>query len=510
MPVVDVPLSRVACSLRRLGSVAAIASAGACSLAACATGGLHGPAAPAMRTATGTARRPNIVFVLTDDLSWDLVRFMPEVRRLEGEGMTFTHYFVTDSLCCPSRASIFTGELPHDTGVRTNAPPSGGYPAFLRHGDETHTFARQLRGAGYRTAIMGKYLNGYRPADGPVRPGWTRSAVPGNGYPEFGYTMSVDGRDRHYGHRPRAYLTDVLARRGARFIRRSGRSGRPFALEVATFAPHKPATPAPRDRHALRGLGAPHGPAFDAHNRRAPRWLGNRPRLSPRMIARLDREYRRRARSVLAVDDLLRRLRRTLNRQGLSRDTEFVFSSDNGYHMGQHRLAAGKMTAFDSDIRVPLVVAGPGVPAGTRTAALAENIDLAPTFTALGGAPPPPGAEGRSLVPILRGEHPRRWRGAVLVEHTRPAPSPLDPDRQGYASGDPPSYEAIRTRRGIYVEYADGGREWYDHRTDPHELDNAYATLSPGRRARLHHALRAMARCHGADECRRASLLRGR
>jgi arylsulfatase A-like enzyme len=228
------------------------------------------------------------------------------------------------------------------------------------------------------------------------------------------------------------------------------------------------------------------------------------------MIARLNREYRRRARSVLAVNDLLHRLHRTLDRQGLSRNTYVVFSSDNGYHMGQHRLAAGKMTAFDSDIRVPLVVAGPGVPAGARSSALTENIDLAPTFSALGGAPPPPGADGRSLVPLLRGEQPKRWRGAVLVEHTRPAPSPLDPDRQGYASGDPPSYEAIRTRRGIYVEYADGGREWYDHRTDPHELDNTYARLPASRRRALHRTLRGLARCHGSDECRRAAMMRRR
>jgi N-acetylglucosamine-6-sulfatase len=451
--------------------------------------------------------RPNIVFVLTDDLSNDLVRFMPQVARLKRDGMSFSRYYVTDSLCCPSRSSIFTGELPHDTGVTTNEPPEGGYAAFFAHGDERRSFARSLQRRGYDTALMGKFLNGYQPADGPPGPGWTHWSTAGNGYPELGYRLDVDGRASSFGHRPRDYLTDVLTRQGSRFIRAAATRHHPFMLELATFAPHRPAIPAPRDRHRLPGLRAPRGPAYDVATRHAPAWLAHRPRLSARLQARLDRNYRRRARSVLAVDDLLRRIRAVLAQEGVARDTYVVFSSDNGYHMGQHRLDAGKRTAFDTDIHVPLVIAGPGVRPGGASSRLAENVDLAPTFDRLAGAPVPATCDGHSLTGLLLGARPRRWRDAVLVEHTRPRPSPIDPDEQPPASGDPPTYQAIRTRTGTYVEYADGGREYYDQRADPNELDNAYDRLRPAARSALHRTLQRLATCHGGRSCWRAARL---
>ena len=198
-------------------------------------------------------KHPNIVFVLTDDLAWNLVRYMPHVRQMQSRGVTFNRYFVTDSLCCPSRASIFSGRLPHNTGIFSNTPPDGGFHAFRRRGEEASTFATTLQGAGYRTAMMGKYLNGYVPggrfgSGGPyVPPGWNRWDVAGNGYPEFDYWLNEDGQLDPYGRRPQDYLTDVIGRMGLDFIRQSARAGQPFALELATFAPHVPYTPAPRD-----------------------------------------------------------------------------------------------------------------------------------------------------------------------------------------------------------------------------------------------------------------------
>src|SRR3954464_689806 len=133
------------------------------------------------------AQRPNIVFVLTDDLSWDLVRFMPHVQALQKDGVTFSRYYVTDSLCCPSRSSIFSGRFPHDTGVFTNMAPDGGFGVFNGRGEEKSTWATALQGAGYRTAMMGKYLNGYTPAglgDGKplyIPPGWGEWDVAGAG-----------------------------------------------------------------------------------------------------------------------------------------------------------------------------------------------------------------------------------------------------------------------------------------------------------------------------------------
>jgi arylsulfatase A-like enzyme len=459
--------------------------------------------APDARTAQHRHPGPNVVFVLTDDLSWDLVQYMPHVQQMQREGMTFTNYFVTDSLCCPSRASIFSGRYPHNHGVLTNTPPTGGFAAF-RRGAEGETFATVLQDRGYRTSLMGKYLNGYEAQGGYVAPGWSNWQASGSGYRGFNYVLSSNGRAAHYGRARRAYLTDVLRRRGKAFVSRVGRAGHPFLLEVATFAPHRPATPAPRDRHDFPGLQIPRDAAFDAVPENAPAWLRGRPPISEEQIATMDKEYRKRAQSVQAVDELVGQIRRTLRERGLDRNTYVVFSSDNGYHMGQRRLLAGKMTAYDSDIRVPLIVVGPGVPPGSTTAALAENVDLAPTFMRVAHARPPSFVDGHGLLSLMHGELPPVWRDSVLIEHHHPETPNGDPDRQTASSGNPPSYEALRTATELYVEYVDGEREWYDLTTDPDELDNRYDELSADARAGLHDRLVALEGCRGAG-CRRAS-----
>src|SRR4051794_8164312 len=302
--------------------------------------------------------RPNIVFVLTDDMSSDLVRYMPHVQAMMRRGMSFSRYFVTDSLCCPSRSSIFTGRFPHDTGVFTNLPPDGGFQAFNAHGDQHHTFAVALRREGYRTALMGKYLNGYAarrtlsadPPPSPMPPGWTDWAATDEGYEQYDYLLNVDGRELvPHGHTPADYMTTVLGDHGTGFISSAVRARRPFLLEVATFAPHIArigavdghVIPAPRDRRRFPFARAPRGPAFNTANTDPPGWLSNRRRLNGRQRDRLDVEYRERAQSMLAVDRMIGRLERTLRDEGIADDTYLVFSSDNGYHLGQHRLRGG-------------------------------------------------------------------------------------------------------------------------------------------------------------------------
>src|SRR3954449_2507225 len=155
--------------------------------------------APDARTADHRhSLRPNVIFILTDDLSSDLVQYMPNVQQMQREGMTFSNYFVTDSLCCPSRASIFSGQYPHNHGVLTNTPPTGGFSAF-RRGAEAETFATSLQDGGYRTSMMGKYLIGYRPAGHYVAPGWSNWQVSGGGYAGFNYALSTNGRIAHFG-----------------------------------------------------------------------------------------------------------------------------------------------------------------------------------------------------------------------------------------------------------------------------------------------------------------------
>ncbi|MDQ6607224.1 MAG: sulfatase, partial [Actinomycetota bacterium] len=335
--------------------------------------------------------RPNIVFVLTDDLSMNLLRYMPHVQAMQRDGLTFRNYFVSDSLCCPSRSSIFTGDFPHNTHVFDNVGREGGFGAFYAHGEQNRTFATALQRAGYQTALMGKFLNGYLQAQGAapvpdtyVPPGWSEWDVAGWGYPEFNYTLNQDGVLVPYGHGPGDYLTDVIANRGVGFINSSVAAHRPFFLELSTFAPHNPFTPAPRDIAAFPGLTAPEPPDFDVLPTHAPRWLANHPPLTATQIGQLDSNFRLRAESVQAVDTMIGNIEQELVADGVANNTYIVFSSDNGLHLGDYRLMTGKLTAFDIDIHVPLVVVGPGVPAGTSTDAMTENIDLAKTFAAIG------------------------------------------------------------------------------------------------------------------------------
>ena len=501
-------------------------------VAACSSGG----GAPGKNAGTagsvGGSGPPNIVFVLTDDLSNNLVQFMPHVQALQRAGLTFTDYTVTDSLCCPSRSSILTGRFPHNTGIFTNGKggaagksraagkspaattPDGGFELFHANGEEKQTFATALQSVGYRTAMMGKYLNGYEPAateggSAPyVPPGWNEWDVAGQGYQEFNYDLNENGHVVHHGSQPQDYLTDVLAGKGSDFIKSAADAHSPFLLEVATFAPHGPYTPAPRDADAFPGMKAPRGPAFDLLLTGAPAWLTRFQPLTSLNVAKIDEGFRKRAQSVQAVDAMIGRLEDTLKAAGVADNTYLVFSSDNGYHMGEHRLNPGKMTAFDTDIQVPLVVAGPGVPAGRTLDELTQNIDLAPTFEALGGAATPANVDGRSLVPLLRGEPAGDWRTASLVEHHGPDVDGRDPDFPAKGSGNPRSYEAIRTATSTYVEYANGETEYYDLTHDPDELHNTAARLPAADHARLHAALTALKSCHDATACWAAGHLR--
>ena len=506
--------------IRRLATTSALC--GALVPAACGGGGHAVPAAirpsggGTVPVRTGSSSHPNIVFVLTDDLSANLLRFMPHVQAMQAAGATFENYFVADSLCCPSRASIFTGEFPHNTGVLTNFGADGGYGVFHQRGEERRTFAIPLRRAGYLTALMGKYLNGYLQAGdrridgstahvtrGYVPPGWTEWDVAGWAYGGFNYHLSESGVLHWYAHSRHDYLTDVLARKGVQFINSAARRHRPFFLELSTFAPHAPFTPAPRNARDFPNLKVPRGPSFNRLPSDPPSWLRRRPRLSARQISVINRMFRRRARAVEAVDRMVGKIQDALRASGVSSDTYIIFSSDNGLHMGQYRLTEGKGTAFDTDIRVPLIVTGPGITGGAVLPQLVENIDLAETFAAIGHTQLQ--GDGHSRVGVLHGARRSGWRNAVLFEHHSAVGSAeVDPDSQPPESGNPGSYHAIRASGFLYVEYADGEIEFYDLRRDPSELHNIAGRLSRRQRLQLHRELHALKYCSGATGCWKA------
>jgi arylsulfatase A-like enzyme len=254
------------------------------------------------------------------------------------------------------------------------------------------------------------------------------------------------------------------------------------------------------------GLIAPRTALFDAPQASpAPAWLSPAP-LTPVEIAGIDRDFRLRAQSVQAVDRMIGELRAQLTALGIAQNTYFVFSSDNGFHMGERRLAPGKQTAWDHDVRVPLVVVGPGVPPGSSVHDLAANVDLRPTFQELAGAPVGSRVEGRSLVPFLRGTPPAIWRTMTLVEHKGAYTQVADPDFQGARQGKPPSYVALRFPDALYVQF-DSPRfapEYYDLTTDPDERFNVFATLPPERQTQLAAQAALMRACSGAASCQTA------
>ena len=459
-------------------------------------------AAPA--SAANSAKQPNIVFILTDDLSSNLLQYMPNVLAMQKDGTSFSNYFVTDSLCCPSRSSIFTGKFPHNTAVFTNQPPDGGYQVFNEHGNEALTFAAALKREGYKTAMLGKYLNGYLPRKNGPAAGWNEWDVAGNGYPEFNYALNQNGRVVRYGNQPQDYLTDVVAGLGEEFLRKSGKG--PFFIEIATFTPHAPYIPAPRDADKFPGLTAPRSPAFGARpDADAPKWLKEIPALGPFDIQRIDKIFRMRAQSVQAIDKMIGEIRSMLAALG-DDNSYIVFSSDNGLHMGEYSLRPGKMTPFDIDVRVPLVIVGPGVVKGQVVNAIVENIDLCPTFTEIGGIEISGGSastspDGHSLVTLLQGGSVADWRQTALIEHRRPFADASDPDAPMPHAANPTSYEALRATKGLYVEYIDGETGYYDLTHDPNELRNVVATLPAARRQRWHDVLRANKECQGAQAC---------
>ena len=464
---------------------------------------------PVVQPAAGGKGDPNIVLVLTDDLSMNLLKHVPAVRTMQQQGTTFKNYFVNNSLCCPSRTSIMTGRYSHNTGIYTNGNPDGGYQAFRDKKLDQDTFATDLRKAGYRTAIMGKFLNDYQPggtqspsANQPA--GWDEWALAASGYAGFNYNLNQNGQVVHYGRKPKDYLTDVISRRGQDFIRRSAAREQPFLLELSTFTPHKPYAPAPRHAGLFKKAKVPRVKSYDKANTNPSAWMRAR-KLTKAQKKLMDQQYRQRLRTLQSISDMIVDIKGQLRRSGVEDNTYIVFTSDNGYHMGEHALVSGKMTAFDTDIHVPLVVTGPGVPAGQEVPELTQSIDLRPTFADLAGAPRPKKADGRSLAPLWRGGS--NSRQYVLVEHRGPLVDPNDPDREVFRSPNPPDYTAIRGKSWLYVEYVTGEREYYDHKKDPLEQRNVVNRLSQKKVRSLHRKLEAAEKCKRQAACLKAQSL---
>jgi arylsulfatase A-like enzyme len=493
---------------------------------------------PPPTTASGvpSSTKPNIVFILTDDLDSAALAYMPKLKSLiADQGTTLSSFFISMPLCCPSRATILRGQYGHNTQIMGNDLPFGGFPKFYQLGEEESTIATWLQDAGYRTMLAGKYLNAFPQRDNlmHIPPGWSDwySPMEGVPYTEYDYTLNENGHQVVYGEDPEDYGTDVYARKTIEFIQRSAKEGQPFFAHVSVYAPHWPTTPAPRHANLFTDAQAPRTPNFNEEDvGDKPSYIRELPPLMESDIARIDEDWRNRLRSMQAVDEMIESVVNTLESTGQLDNTYIFFTSDNGYHFGNHRQLLGKTAPYEEEIRVTMIVRGPGVPAGQTLDHLTGNVDLAPTWAELAGIESPDFVDGRSLVPLLGSSPPPRseWRQCFLLEHApfdlprQPQAAaagatntpegllePPDPEDE-HASGTPAAlaggaealpYRGIRTMDYVYIEYPTDEQELYDLRTDPYQLENLARTAEPELRAELAARLEELAACSG-EQCR--------
>jgi N-acetylglucosamine-6-sulfatase len=404
---------------------------------------------PHLRAQT-TLVKPNIVFVLTDDQHMYHVKHMPYLSsRPHGNWVEFTNAFENVPLCCPTRATNLTGQYSHHHGILGN---SG------RNFNDTATIATWLKSAGYRTALIGKYLNGYPYPNKPtnyIPPGWDYwAAFQDVGY--YNYRLNEHGTSVTYGSTSQEYSTDVLHRKALNFLDTTP-TDKPFFLYLNPHAPHAENIPAPRHKGAYGTLPVFYGPNFNESDvSDKPAWVRGLPLESK---ATMDKKQRLAAETLLAVDESIKGIADKLIKRGQLNNTVFIFMTDNGFSFGAHRWLK-KTCVYEECVRTPLLIRYPGTGENRTETRLVSSVDIAPTLASLAQVTPTLKGDGRSLVPLLNGTA-TNWRSSLLLEYQ----GPTDP-------GEPPTFWAVRTKEWKYVELETGEKELYDMVKDPYELVN--------------------------------------
>jgi arylsulfatase A-like enzyme len=461
-----------------------------------------GVAAVLLASATAALAKPNIVVILTDDQDdTGSMAYMPKVRSMiASQGITFTNSFVSFPTCSPSRASFFTGQSAHNHGIRSNSPDKGGGWETFKSKEES-TLPVWLKRAGYKTALIGKYFNGYGEQKDAEPPGWDHWFAFARRAKYYKYKIDQDGRLEEYGRDPSDYSTDVLRDKAVDFIRKSSAEAEPFFLLVATKAPHRggaksdAATPAPRDADLFAQVTLPNLPAFNEKDLSdKPPWVRRTPDLGPQAKEHFEAVYRSRLQALQAVDDLVEAIVNALRDAGKLEDTYIIYTSDNGFVYGEHRLR-GKVNVYEGSIRVPLVIRGPDVPHDQTRNQLVNNLDVVATIEQRAGVTPGLVPDGRALTPLFVDAN-APWRSAIPIEGGHELAS--EEGRRGRksqaagageqswlewikqklrayglgSSGSGRLFYGVRTQTRKYVRYGDGFEELYDLEADPYELDN--------------------------------------
>jgi N-acetylglucosamine-6-sulfatase len=469
---------------------------------------------------------PNIIIILTDDLDMKLMPFVPQANELIGaHGATLTNYFITTPICCPSRTSMLRGQYSHNTDILENAP---GFVRFFKLNEELDTLPVWLRDAGYQTSLIGKYLNGYPTNAGRnyVPPGWSdwHSFLYQKGNNDFyyNYIMNENSELVPYSDSPEDYSTDVIREKSISFINKNAREDSPFFLLISIYAPHGPSTPAARHEGLFSDLEYPQVPSFNEQD------ISDKPAIIQELAASGDEFdaddanalFRKRAETMPAVDELIVEVMQTLKQNGQLENTYVIFTSDNGFHMGEHRVPSGKGMPYEEDIHVPFFIRGPGIEPSTQVTQMVANIDLAPTIAEFTSTKTADFVDGRSFASLLGSETSESiaWRKGLLIEigygknlyglepQNISLPSSVieypDSSHDNYlAQTEGGTYRGIRTESFVYAEYDNGELEFYDLTIDPYQLQNTASTLDPAFQAQLHAQLEALKTC-SAETCR--------
>ena len=445
------------------------------------------------------ASPPHIVVILLDDLDAGSVAYMPITqKRIFSRGVKFNQFFATTPLCGPSRATLLTGLYAHNHGVLRNTGENAGYRAFRAFGGETVAMA--LQRAGYRTALIGKYMNGYPTSDEPDDqwpPGWDAwiAGADHAAYDGENYKLNENGVVSKYGKTRADYLTEVIAQHAVSFLAET-LPIQPTFLFFAPYAPHAPSLPAREDRGSFANAKAPRGGSFNERRvKTKPRWVRETPLLTETRINKIDENYRDRLETLQAADRAIGALLDTIEASGFSDSTYVFFLSDNGYFLGEHRQPHGKDAPYDAAALVPLAILGPDLPAGATVATITSNTDITPTILDLAGVAPSVAPDGRSLLPMIRGDSNAERRYLLLEGFGK--------EVEGHEPGETttPPFTALRGSGLLYSEYATRERELYDKSRDLAELNNRVADVSQELVRRYSELLTGLAKCTGTT-CR--------
>jgi N-acetylglucosamine-6-sulfatase len=433
--------------------------------------------------------KPNIVMILADDMRYDDLRYMPKTKSLLGtQGMTFTTSYTPYGSCCPSRTTVLRGQYVHNHKVwyTDDQSPQGGWHRFKEMGYQQDNVAVRLHDAGYGTGLFGKYLNGYEGTTVP--PGWDDWFAKES--PDYlNYSANDNGKVKSFGGSDGDYATDVISKKAQSLIDRNAAMGKPFFAFITPGAPHEPSTPASRHKGMFQGEQAPRPPSFnEADVSDKPSFIKNKPSLTADQIEAIDQRHRNRAETLQALDELVEAVVDELSASEVLENTYLVFTSDNGWHHGEHRISAHKGQPYEESVHMPLLVRGPGITPGSTTDKIIMHQDFFPTFAEVSGIATPSYVDGRSLVPVFNSTA-TRWRSAFLLE--RKDPKHLRNSFFGISNA----------KSAKYVEYRNGERELYNLANDPYELENIYAAADPTLVSALDRRLEALKRCAG-ESCR--------